>query len=235
MTDLLNSQLPRLEDLLPAEVMARLTHAGKLVRYRDGETVHRRGDNKPGLSIVKAGGARTGIAGLDGSFLTSSTLGPGHCFGEFTLFAGLPRTHDITAEGDTEILQIPGARFFAVFDDEPRLARALLTVATLRNHHALELIDDLRRLPLEVRVAKLLYALAPVAEGRYTVKRQQEELAFAYGVTRVSIGKVLKRLAAEELIATGYGCIEVTDTARLRTWLDERMLIAPVQPLAHQE
>lgn len=230
MADLLSSHLPRIDALLPGNVMAQLRSAGKLAHYRDGETVHRRGDDKPGLSIVESGGARTGIAGLDGSFLTSSTLGPGHCFGEFTLFAGLPRTHDITADGETVILQIQGRNFFRIFDREPLLARVMLTIATVRNHFAMELLDDLRRLPLDVRVAKLLYANAPGPAGSYRVKRQQEEIAFAFGVTRVSIGKALKQLADVALINTGYGYIEVIDIGRLRNWLDERALITPVMP-----
>ena len=96
---------------LSSALMARLTKAAIRVTYRDGELVHARGDAKPGLSIVHSGAVRFSNPGLDGSVITTGILNPGQFFGEATLFAGLPRTHDAVAVGPTVIDQVSKKRF----------------------------------------------------------------------------------------------------------------------------
>lgn len=81
----------------------KLVEVAALVHYTDKQMIHCRGDQKPGLSIVKSGTVQVGVSGADGTFVLTTILGPGECFGEFTLFTELPRTHDIFAAGDTYI------------------------------------------------------------------------------------------------------------------------------------
>ena len=91
-------------ETLPVASAHRLRRAAVLVRYGEGELIHNRGDDKPGLSIVHRGHVRVGIYGYAGTFILSALLGPGQTFGEFTLLAGLPRTHDaVAASSDTEV------------------------------------------------------------------------------------------------------------------------------------
>ncbi|MDX1489264.1 MAG: Crp/Fnr family transcriptional regulator [Acidiferrobacterales bacterium] len=229
MADLLGMGVPRLAELLPDTLMRRLLGLGTLVRYKDGELLHQRGEHKPGLSIVQAGQVVAGNLGSDGSFLMSSQIGPGECFGEFTLFAGLPRTHEISSVGESAVYQIPAAPFMALFDNEPDIARALLVIALVKYHALLEFVDSLRRLPLEVRVARLLLANVGDRTGRQEVKCRQEDLAFTFGVTRVSIGKVIARLQGEGLIEAGYGRIVVPDVSKLEEWVEARSLITPLE------
>jgi len=224
--DYIASHSPRLEDLLSPQCNDKLRSAARTRRYRDGQVIQHRGEEKLGVSIVRSGSVRMGIIGRDGSFITTSVMGRGQTFGEFTLFAGLPRTHDITAEGDCEIDNIPAAEFFRLFDSEPELAKALLTISLVRSHNLLELLDDLRRLPLIVRVGKFLLHGANTATGTATVKLKQDELAYMLGVTRVSMGKALKELAQQTLIERGYGQITVTNIAELRAWVSQRTVIS---------
>lgn len=214
--------------LLPEPLAARLRAAGVAAIYGDGETIHSRGDARPGLSIVRSGAVRFAIPGVDGSYISTSVLGPGHCFGEATLFAGLPRTHDAVAVGETVIDQIPKSRFDRLLDDEPLLARKFLEMTTERLYAVLDLLDDLRRLPLPVRAAKLIAGMARSARRAGEVECNQADLAFTLGVSRVSIGKALALLAGEGLITLGYGRIGVADRQRLLHWIADR---SPIQPL----
>lgn len=224
MRDLLAAGLPLLRDLVSPELDQALSRAATTKRYTDGQMIHRRRDAAPGLSIVRAGAVQVGNVGLDGSYLTTSILGEGQCFGEFTLFAGLPRTHDATAVGPTLIDQLPQRKFMRLFDEHAELARALLTISLRRTHELLEFVDDLRRLPLAVRVAKFLARNLESSE----LKVLQEEIAFAFGVSRVSMGKVLKKLEEAELIRRGYGQITVPDRKRLADWVHSQLLLTPV-------
>lgn len=211
---------PALMDLMPARMQDKLHALAVKVTYEPDQIIHSRGDNKPGVSIVRKGAARVGTIGADGSFHTISVLGPGQCLGEQTLFANLPRTHDVSAVGKTEIDQIPGSAFLNLFDQEPELARALLINSLTRSHVLLERLDDMRRLSLPVRTAKYLLSLSMSSVDPAKLVCTQTELADALGVSRVSLGKALGKLERRGLIRSGYGEIDLPDPNSLSRWID---------------
>ena len=113
MLDLSNIPAQSFMDLLSDDSAQKLIRAASLMHYHDGQMVHSRGDTKPGLSIVKTGAVQAGVYDIDGTYIISSTLGPGHSFGEFTMFADLPRTHDMTASGRNRNLSNPCGKILA--------------------------------------------------------------------------------------------------------------------------
>lgn len=204
-----------------------LSNFARTERYHDGQIIHNRGDNRPGLSIVKSGAAQVGTLGLDGSFMSITTLQPGDPFGEFTLFAGLPRTHDISAVGETEIAQLPAKAFLAAYHKRPDISHALLLTTLNRSHILLETIDDMKRLSLPARIAK--YLLSRSSEtGRDVVTCQQTDIAHALGVSRISIGKGLKNLAARDFVKQGYGSISLPDKMSLEQWVVAQSMVTRV-------
>ncbi len=228
MQDSLLEIAPLLDDLLAKPLSEQIRGTAKRSIYHHGQLIQTRGDTDSGLCIVRKGAIRVGNQGKDGSYLTTSILAPGQCYGEFTLLAGLPRTHEMIAVGATEIDRISKGRFLELYDSEPQLAKALLKISLIRNHSLLEFMDDMRRLPLMVHVAKFVYR---AAKGKPQISIRQEDLAFTFGVSRVSMGKVLKRLAALELIGLGYGKIELASQAKFQRWLAEQSLIEPLSPM----
>lgn len=227
MRDLLELNSPALMDVVNADTAEQLRNIATLMRYQDGQTVHSRGDKKPGLSIVKSGAARVGTFGRDGRFLTLSVLGAGQCFGEMTLLANFPRTHDVIAVGQTALYQIPKNPFQDLFNGNPDLARALLRVSLIRSHYLGELVDDMRRLPLAVRAAKFLLSMQGTAKAQDCLICRQSELAFALGGSRVTIGKALKEFEKRGFIKLGYGKITLEDASALADWVaDKRMVDA---------
>lgn len=228
MSDLTDFGVPSLGDLLTPRLAGLLRKSGTPVRYRDQALIHARGDIKPGLSMVRSGAVRIGNPGRSGSYVVTTVLGPGQCFGEFSLFAALPRTHDAVALGDTVIDQISRAAFESVLAAEPELSGIMLGAVTHRLHAATELIDDMRRLSLPVRAAKLIWQMASASGHFDAVICTQTELAFALGVSRVSSGKALARLQAHTLIEPGYGRILIPDFTRLARWVEAKAELAPL-------
>ncbi len=228
MADLLDFGGQPLTARLSPAIREQLRLASAVVRYDDGETIHSRGDIKPGLSIIQSGAVRFANPGEDGSYITTSVLGPGHGFGEATLFARLPRAYDAIAVGETVIEQISKTAFDRIFEAEPQLARHMLEATTIRLYSVLEFMDDLRRLPLVMRTAKLIAGMAQTAKQVGAVECNQSDLAFTLGVSRVSVGKALTQLQEEGLIVLGYGRIGVPDLVTLENWIAERL---PSQPL----
>ncbi len=222
MPDLLDFGGAPLMEFAPRRLREKIRATATAVRYQDGAVIHAHGDDKPGLSIVRSGAVHFGLVDADGTYIATSLLGVGHCFGEATLFAGRARTHDAVAVGDTVIDQIDKARFDRLFDQEPDLARALLNATTRRLYSALDFMDDLRRLPLPVRTAKLVALMANSAKQDGSIACNQADLAFTLGVSRVSVGKALGDLQKEGILKLGYGKIDIPSRARLHEWIADR-------------
>lgn len=213
-----------LASMLTLEMFECLCAAGTRISYADRALVQARGDARPGLSIIRDGAVQIGNPGLDGSFVITSILGPGHCFGEMTLFADLPRTHDAVARGATLIDHVSPAAYERFAEANPALTQAIMTMMARRLYVLLEFADDLRRLPLRVQLAKLLLATA----GEDGVTATHEELAARFGVSRVAIGTALRGLEKEGLAKRRYGKVETPDRAALRRWIEERTMLAPI-------
>ena len=219
MLDLVQLNAPAFMDLLPEGVAKKVRQQSTLVKYADGQFIQSRGDSKAGISIVRSGVASAGVIGLDGSVSMTTLLGPGQSFGEFTLFTELPRTHDVTAAGETEIYQMSATRFINLYDNEPAVSRALLNTALIRSHILLEMLDAIRRLPIKERAAKILRSMSHTAGNPNLLECRQSELAYTLGVSRISLNRALKQLAELKLIELGYRQIRIPDSAFLSDWV----------------
>ncbi|MEM6534451.1 MAG: Crp/Fnr family transcriptional regulator [Pseudomonadota bacterium] len=226
MNTLLSQLGPTFMDLLPDALHDLLVAQGTRVRYRGDQLIHSRGDDSQIVSIILSGGARAGTFGHDGSYTMTSILGPGQTFGEFTVIVGLPRSLDMVALGETEILELPGPKFTRLCDEQPELSKALLSSSLIRTYMLLEIMDAMRRLPLLERTAKLLLILAEAPMQTDHLNYTQADLAFTLGISRVSVSKAVGRLAELGLITLGYRNILVKDPAKLQNWLDRRQHLA---------
>ncbi|MBI1401373.1 Crp/Fnr family transcriptional regulator [Hyphomonas sp.] len=226
-----------LADLLPQETMARLRKAGSTKAYTAGRSIQERGDTWQGVSIVNSGQVVVGNTGADGSFLASAILRPGECFGEFTALLGLPRTHSLWAQGACSITHIRRAAFIDQMDKDPAITRALLTLTLLRNYEMLDFLDSQRRLSLPARIARLLLTAAAGTSNTATVECRQEDLAVMLGLSRVAIGKALKRLEKQRLVQLGYGQICILDVEALRNCVkhEDQFLPIAVGPNIHAD
>lgn len=228
MSQLLGFGTIGLVDALPADLRDALFAAGTPVRYQDGETIHHRGDATPGLSVVREGVVRMGNYTLEGDYIVTVHLTPGHCFGEFTLFAGVPRTHHAQALGETVVDQISKEAFDRVLANNQGFRQSLLAVVTTRLYAAMEFIEELRSLPLDVRLAKMLLRAVPMGADQGTITLTQDQLAGALGVTRVSINKSLRYFESEGLINRRYGKLDMPDVAAMTDWVTGRVQIEPL-------
>ncbi len=213
---------PALMTHLSPALRQTLTYQSNVIKYADGQLIHSRGDIKPGLSIIKKGVANVGVYGVDGTFIMAGLLGAGECFGEFTIFTELPRTHDVSANGDVEIHQLEAGRFTKLCDEEPELLKAVLKTTLIRTHILLELLDSMRRLPLKERTVKLMLSLSYHSGRIAQIRTRQSDLADSLGVSRVSLGKVLKQLQTEEMIILGYRVITIPDREKMERWLEAK-------------
>jgi small-conductance mechanosensitive channel/CRP-like cAMP-binding protein len=109
---------------LSTEETAMLARAATSHVFAPGETVIRAGD--PGSSMFVVHNGRVSVqVSENGRARTVATLSEGAFFGEMALFTGEPRTANIVAIEETEVLEIGHAAMKQVFDTNPDLVESL--------------------------------------------------------------------------------------------------------------
>ena len=136
------------------------------------------------------------------------------------VLSGRERNQNAVAVGETTVGFVQKADFLALMAKYPEIASAALPITLNRLNVALNMLDDLRLLPLPAYTAVMLLNMIEASEVPGVVHWSQSEIAVAVGASRVSVGKALKKLEGEGLIALKYGAIEIPDVNALSDWID---------------
>src|SRR2546428_3716660 len=99
--------------------------------FAPGETVIRAGD--PGSSMFVVHNGRVSVqVSENGKPRTVATLNEGDFFGEMALFTGQPRTANVVAVEETEVLEIGHRAMKQLFQTNPELVESLSHVIAER-------------------------------------------------------------------------------------------------------
>ena len=109
---------------LSADETLVLAHAAVRHVFAPGETVIRAGDPGSSMFVVHKGRVQVQV-NENGRPRTVATLNEGDFFGEMALFTGEPRTANVLALEETEVLEIGHAAMKRVFDTNPDLVESL--------------------------------------------------------------------------------------------------------------
>ncbi len=126
---------------LSAEETAMLAQAATSHVFAPGETVIRAGDPGSSMFVVHNGRVSVQIS-ENGRARTVATLSEGAFFGEMALFTGEPRTANIVALEETEVLEIGHAAMKRVFDTNPDLVESLSHIIAERRQGLAASEDD---------------------------------------------------------------------------------------------
>lgn len=210
-------------DLLSASARELMAQLAQRRSYADGELIHSRGDIRPGMGIVILGRVRLCRLHASGAQTFVSMVGKGQHFGDVLLLAKRrQRTHDALAEGDVLIDHYDAVAFERLIEI-PEVLTALYRVTAQRLIGAMAMNDDLRGLPREVHLAKVLLFLWRQGGGVDRVTCVQEDLAALLGTSIMTLSKSLALMKREGLIETGYRQIRIIDPKRLQGWLTSRI------------
>jgi len=99
--------------------------------FAPGETVIRAGDPGSSMFVVHKGKVQVQV-NENGRPRTVATLNEGDFFGEMALFTGEPRTANVLALEETEVLEIGHAAMKRVFDTNPDLVESLSFIMSER-------------------------------------------------------------------------------------------------------
>ena len=98
-------KVPLFDDLSP-DAFVELVNKLDYHRHVPGQLIIREGDPGRSFYIIVEGKVRIFKVGPDGKEITLAHLGEGAFFGEMALLSGAPRTANVIAEEDTEILEV---------------------------------------------------------------------------------------------------------------------------------
>lgn len=215
------SGVPKLADLLSAEEMAMVAAVATRRKYRDGEIIHERGDRDQGIGVVVRGRIKLVYPRPDGLEVFSGLIHTGQNYGDAALLHCQARPHRAVAIGETIIDHIGRAGLDKLFG-HAAIVRAFYYVSAYRLSVALALLDDMRTLTPELRLARLIARMHQANPASDRLPFLQEDFAGMLGVSTVTLAKALRRLVEDGLIQTGYGHIRINDPERLLRWIEER-------------
>jgi small-conductance mechanosensitive channel len=109
---------------LSVEETGMLAQAAVRHVFAPGEFVIRAGDPGSSMFVVHNGRVRVQV-NENGRSRTVATLNEGDFFGEMALFTGEPRTANVVALEETEVLEIGHAAMKRIFDNNPDLVESL--------------------------------------------------------------------------------------------------------------
>jgi small-conductance mechanosensitive channel len=109
---------------LSVEEISRLANASMSHVFAPGETVIRAGDEGSSMFVVHNGRVQVQIMD-NGKPRTVAVLNEGDFFGEMALFTGEPRTANVIASEETEVLEIGKQAMKQLFETNPDLVESL--------------------------------------------------------------------------------------------------------------
>jgi len=207
------------ESLELASQQALLTQ-GRLFRVRSGGFVVRKGDPANGFFGVVSGALVASSALDDGRQIIFGLLEPGDWCGEASSLDGFPRTHDIYAVRNAEVLHI-APNLFEQLMLSARFARAIAILQTARTRAMFSFFEDAALRSTRIRVARRLLRLArgdapALPRFRRVIPITQETLAMMLGITRQTLALELKALAATGALSLSYARITIESEETLR-------------------
>ena len=184
---------------------------GRQIRFAKGQLIQQRGDPAREFWYVESGSVQIGRFSEHGRLTLFAVLGPGETFGELAFLGEFPRTVDAIAGSEAVLVRIGEVEFQNLLQSERRAARLLLQTMALTIQQAFDLVEAGRNLDSTQKLAQaVLQLLGEQPEGT-ALRTTQQELADLVGLSRVSLGKAMKRLQDRGMLSAGYGEIRVLD------------------------
>lgn len=166
------------------------------------------GQNEPGnaMYLLVDGRVKVSLASPDGKELALGYLdAPAH-FGEMALVDSGPRSADVIAMTDAELLVIEAKDLSRAIQVQPRLALSLIATLSARLRNTIQRLEDMAFRDARHRVMRVLLNVAtaayeakgvPVVEG-FT----HYEIATLAGTSRETASRIISMLAKEGAVAT---------------------------------
>ncbi|MHB1323181.1 MAG: Crp/Fnr family transcriptional regulator [Coriobacteriia bacterium] len=174
--------------------------------YPKGSFVVTRNDTSTLLFLLVAGRVKVSVASPEGKELALSYLEAPSYFGEMGVVDAAPRSADVIATTDIEVLIVEGKDLATVFRIQPEAAIALVSTLTRRLRELVARLEGMAfhdathrvmRVMLNVSTASYEARGVPVIEGL-----THYEIATLAGTSRETASRVISNLCRDGVVAT---------------------------------
>jgi len=188
-------------DDLPRDAFVELVNRLSYRRYSAGEEILSEGERGRSFFVIVEGKVRIWKKLPGGDELQLATLEEGAFFGEMALLSGAPRTANVSAEDDTELLEVSDAVLRHLARNHP------LVIKSLKNFYRQRLLSN-------------VMAISPLFKDFDPAERRQ--LVEKFKLRQAAPGEMLIKEGAQSdgLYVVLHGSVDVAaqqiDLARLR-------------------
>lgn len=214
--------VPMFSDLRPEdlEILAGMV---TLRRCPKGCLIINRNDRGGCMYLLVSGRVKVSLVSGEGRELALNYIeAPGH-FGEMSLVDAEPRSADVIAVSDVEVLALDAKDLSSAIQVQPRLALTLIATLSKRLRSTIARLEDLAFHDATHRVARVLLNIATAAYESQGVPLvtgfTHYEVATLAGTSRETASRVISTLGRDGMLAT-KGRNIVVDMLRLRAYLE---------------
>ncbi len=191
---------------LPEDDLVSLASMMTLKQYAKGSFVISQNDRGSVMYLLVAGRVKVSLASPEGKELALNYLeAPSH-FGEMSLVDAEPRSADVIAVTDAEVLALDSRDLSAAIQVQPKLALTLIATLSRRVRGLIGRLEDMAFHDASHRVMRVLLNVAtasyesrgvPVVEGL-----THYEVATLAGTSRETASRVISQLSKEGVVGT---------------------------------
>ena len=198
---------------LPEDLLARIGGMARLRTLSAGTSIFRPGDPARAFFVVRRGSVRVYRIAPGGAEQLVHHLRAGTSFGEPALF-GTGIFHAFASAGaePTELVEIDGARFLALFRTDARLSSALVSALSARLVELVGRVEELSLVGADARLARFLMRQPTQSQGqelRIALPMKKKDLALQLAITPETLSRVLRRWQDAGWIRSGRDEVRV--------------------------
>jgi CRP-like cAMP-binding protein len=168
--------------------------------YTTGEAICRLGDRGDSMMAVVVGTARVSLPTAKGKEAILADLRPGELFGEIALLDGKPRSANVTAHTNCELMVLERRDLLPFLERNPAACMKLMEMLCARIRRSDERMADVAFFNLPVRLAKTLLNYEPQVRAGMKLSLSQSELAEMAGGTREKVNRCLREWQRQGII-----------------------------------
>jgi CRP/FNR family transcriptional regulator len=201
----------------PPDAISVLTEVATMHSYAREEFIFLEGEPTAGLFLVESGIVKICRYSKDGREHILHFIRHGETFNDVSVMDGGPNPATAVAHTDVTLHHVSRQDLRKVVIDYPEMAWAMIENLSRRARLLVSTVQDLAMRNVRGRLAKLLIEQAESAErGESLTPLTQEEIAHHLGTVREVIGRTLRSLSADGLVAIQRQQIVIVDRERLR-------------------
>ena len=195
------------------------SHLGRTITMQAGQSLYAQGSEHDCFYLLNAGFIHATVLRPDGTALLLEIFGPQAIFGEATAFMKTKRYVTAVAVTPTTLTEFSATEMCRIFQTDADLAVSLIQLLGIKHRILIAKLMSFVSDNPEVRIAGLLGRVARISQegkaGPASIDVTHDQLASMTALSRVTVTRVLKSLAARDLLSTHYGAIKVASPAAL--------------------